>query len=68
MGKSISDLEESILHLIVLQGNESEYIKSYFNKYMKDEVIGAALESEILIKSCSFLDEFATFKGLAKDH
>jgi hypothetical protein len=68
MEDRLSDIEESILHLIALQEPVSEYIKSYFKTDKNDAVIRAALESEILIKSCSFLDEFATFKGLTKDH
>jgi hypothetical protein len=67
MGQKLTDIEESILHLIALQGQLGEYIKSYFKIYKKDEVIRSALESEILIKSCSFLDEFATFKSLTKN-
>ena len=65
MASEINPIEESTLHLTLLFSEIEVYMKSYCSD-KNGEVAKASLQSTILIKACSFIEEFATFKSLTK--
>jgi hypothetical protein len=68
MDTKFSDSETSIVNLCLLQMLLDEYIKLHSKEFKNpDSVMAAVLGEQMIIKICSFLDEWKSFGSNAKN-
>ncbi len=66
--KNLSDLQESILILVTLQALLDEYKKCLLKEKKTDSVLFSIISSQIIITSCSYLEEWERLGKRAQEN